>query len=166
MDISYISSVYDVRKLSEEDIEDIYQLAVENPMYYQYCPPFVTRETILKDMKALPAGKNYEDKYYIGFWDKEKLAAVMDLLLDYPDKNTAFVGFFMMNRSLQGKGVGSAIIEEFCSCMKNQKYTYIRLGYVKDNPQSRRFWMKNHFEKTGIEYSDARYEIVVLQRLL
>ena len=35
--------------------------------FYQYHPPFVTKESVLKDMKALPSGKNYDDKFYVGF---------------------------------------------------------------------------------------------------
>lgn len=34
----------------------------------------------------------------------------MDLILNFPDNDTAFIGFFMMNQALQGKGIGSEII--------------------------------------------------------
>ena len=31
----------------------------------------------------------------MGYYDGEKLIAVMDLILTYPDEQTAFIGFFM-----------------------------------------------------------------------
>ena len=31
------------------------------------------------------------DKYYIGFFKRDKLIAVMDLIMDYPKKKTAFI---------------------------------------------------------------------------
>lgn len=48
-------------------MDDILRLSESNPMFYEYCPPFVTRESILNDMKALPQGKTDAEKYYIGF---------------------------------------------------------------------------------------------------
>ena len=47
-------------------MDDILRLSESNPMFYEYCPPFVTRESILNDMKALPQGKTDAEKYYIG----------------------------------------------------------------------------------------------------
>lgn len=52
-----ISSRYRIRLLQETDMDDILRLSESNPMFYEYCPPFVTRESILNDMKALPQGK-------------------------------------------------------------------------------------------------------------
>ena len=38
-----------------------------------------------------------EDKYYLGFFAGDELVAVMDLILNYPKADIAFIGFFMMN---------------------------------------------------------------------
>lgn len=67
MNIAELSLQYKVRKLTENDVDCIYKLSVENPMFYQYCPPFVKKESILEDMKALPPRTTYEDKFYVGF---------------------------------------------------------------------------------------------------
>ena len=58
-------------------MDDILRLSESNPMFYEYCPPFVTRESILNDMKALPQGKTDAEKYYIGFFEGQKLIAIM-----------------------------------------------------------------------------------------
>ena len=60
--IKDLSKTFYVRKLDKDDIEMIYDLSYKNHIYYQYHPPFVTRESILDDMKALPPGKSYDDK--------------------------------------------------------------------------------------------------------
>ena len=57
-------------------MHDILRLSESNPMFYEYCPPFVTRESILNDMKALPQGKTDAEKYYIGFFEGQKLIAI------------------------------------------------------------------------------------------
>ena len=61
MKVEALSTQFAVRKLLEEDIGAIYSLSKGNPLFYRYCPPFVTEKSIRADMKALPphtAGKN------------------------------------------------------------------------------------------------------------
>lgn len=58
---------YQVRTLDRNDVDIIYDMSRKNEIYYQYHPPFVTKESIIADMKALPPGKSCGDKYYIGF---------------------------------------------------------------------------------------------------
>lgn len=107
-------------------------------MYYEYCPPFITVDGVKADMEALPPGKTYEDKYFIGYYENEMLIAVMDLIVGYPDDITIYIGLFMTNVSLQGKGIGSAIIQELCEYFKVQGYKRVELAWVKGNPQSER----------------------------
>ena len=54
----------------------------------------------MNDMNALPPNKEMCDKYYLGFYDGEKLIAVMDFIMAYPDELTAFIGFFMTDVSI------------------------------------------------------------------
>lgn len=145
MKIKDLSKTFYVRKLDKDDIELIYDLSYKNHIYYQYHPPFVTRESILDDMKALPPGKSYDDKYYIGFFENDSLVAIMDLILDYPTKGIAFIGLFMTNIQYQHKGIGSNIISEITMSLKSLGYRKIRLGVDKGNPQSYSFWSKNNF---------------------
>lgn len=165
MNIRHLSKTYQVTRLNESHVHSILALCQKNPQYYRYCPPAVSAENILADMSALPPGKTTKDKYYLGFWQKEKLIAVMDLILAYPNKETAFIGFFMMESDMQGKGIGSGIIEDACRYLA-KKFSYIRLGYVKGNMQGEHFWLKNKFIPTGIITQTDDYEIVVMQRKL
>lgn len=86
VEISEISKNYQVRRLGRDDVDAIYELCRENRIFYRYHEPFVTKESILDDMEALPPGKSREDKYYVGFFDGWSLVAIMDLILGYPEK--------------------------------------------------------------------------------
>ena len=86
MQIKLFSSQYKIHRLTDQNIDEIYHLLSKNVLYYEYCPPFVTRESIREDMKILPPGKEQKDKYYIGFYQDEKLIAVMDFIDGYPEK--------------------------------------------------------------------------------
>lgn len=137
-----------------------------NPLYYTYCSPLPTIDNILEDMIALPPNVNKENKYYIGFYDADKLIAVMDLITGYPQKGIAFIGFFMTDKSLQGKGVGSTIIEKACEYFKTVGFTSVRLAWVKGNPQAEHFWTKNNFIKMKETSSTNEDEVILAQRIL
>ena len=118
-------------------------------LFYEYHPPFVTRESILADMKALPPQKQEADRFYVGFFGGEKLAAVLDLIVSYPDDSAAFIGFFMTDVQCQNQGVGTRIVTELCRSLKELGYKKVCLGVDKGNPQSRAFWTKNGFCRIG-----------------
>lgn len=145
MEISALSKKYNVRRLDQNDVDMMYEMMSRNHSFYQYHPPFVTKDSILDDMAALPPGKSSSDKFYVGFFEKDSLAAVMDLILDYPTKEIAFIGFFMTNTLYQNKGVGTGIIGEVKHYLKSLGFKEIRLGVDKGNPQSYAFWTKNNF---------------------
>lgn len=151
MNVEQLSNTFKVRILSSEDVNLIYDLSIKNELFYQYHPPFVTKESILKDMEALPPGINQENKYYIGFFEGEILAAVMDLILGYPTEDTAFIGLFMMNAEYQNQGIGSRIIRECAAHLQMSGYRKFRLGVDKGNPQSNAFWKKNGFTTVDVK---------------
>ena len=156
---------YAARELTEADIPALLALCEGNPTYYRHCPPAVSAESLREDMRALPPGKGMEDKRYLGIFDGERLIAVMDLILRFPDERTAFIGFFMVDASQQGRGVGSRIV---CETLEHlaPAFSGVRLGYVQGNEQSRRFWEKNGFTPTGVTTSTPAYTVIVMQRKL
>ena len=103
MEIDKFSKSWKVRFLNTDDVDAVVSLCSRNQLYYQYCPPFVSRELILEEMNALPENTNRKDKYYCGFFDHGELIAVMDLISHYPDHESVFIGFFMMNVEKQKK---------------------------------------------------------------
>ena len=149
MEITLLSAKYTVRRLDENDVGLIYELSRRNELFYRYHPPFVTRESILEDLQALPPQKTLDDKYYVGFFAGEALVAILDLILAYPDEKTAFIGLFMMHADYQGKGIASNIIADVCRYLKQLGFQGIRLGIDRGNPQSFAFWSKNKFQVVG-----------------
>ena len=166
MDVSLLSDRYLVQMMGESDVERIYELCRKNSLYYQYCPPFVSEESIISDMKTLPPNKDMRDKYYVGYFDGERLIAVMDLIMGFPDETTAFIGFFMTDAAIQNTGIGSGIIEDLCVYLAQIGISKVRLGRVKDNPQAEHFWHKNKFVETGVFYDTDKYTVIVAQRYL
>ncbi len=166
LQINKLSQTFLVRELKEKDIPEILTLCRGNPVYYRHMQSMASEEGIRKSMRALPPGKGYEDKYFLGFYKKQTLTAIMDLIVSFPDENTAFFGLFMMNQEFQGCGNGSRIVTEAEAYLKQAGFASIRLGYVKGNAQSRGFWLKNGFEPTGVESDERKYTVVVMRHEL
>lgn len=145
MDIGSLSEKYMVRRLDLNDVDIVYDLSCKNELFYQYHPPFVTKQSIAEDMKALPPNKSCDDKYFIGFFENGALAAYMDLILGYPTEEIALIGLFMTNVRCQNRGVGTGIVRDVCVFLKRSGYQKVRIGVDKDNPQSNSFWQKNGF---------------------
>ena len=159
-----LSSTYTVRRVTEDEIGSVLHLCTGNPQFYEYCPPMATKESLLSDLTALPRGKTKEDKYFVGYWNGDELAAVMDLVLGYPDPEGAYIGFFMMDSGLQGRGIGTALINELSAVLKAQGYEWLRLAYARGNRQSEAFWKKNGFASAGKDVPMERYTAVPMER--
>lgn len=146
IEIKKLSKKYDVRKLNSDDVQMIYVFCKRNTQYYEYCGKELSMKLIENDLEITPPGIPIEQKYYIGFFDNDKLAAIMDLEDGYPNCDYVYIGFFMMDFELQGRGIGSMIISEALEYLHEQGFEKSQLGIDKDNPQSNHFWRKNGFE--------------------
>ncbi|HEM3671243.1 TPA: GNAT family N-acetyltransferase [Streptococcus suis] len=119
-----------------------------NPLYFEHFPPLPSLESLANDLVECPPGKELSDKYFSGFWDKERIVAILDLIDGYPTAEIAYIGLFMVDSRLAGQGLGSKIIAELLSQLATH-FKKMRLGYVESNPQSSHFWSKVGFCPTG-----------------
>ena len=166
MDIHKITNKFHVKRLSEEHVEEILALCKKNELFYQYHPPVATRESIIDDMNALPPNKEMKDKYFLGFYKGDSLAAVMDLIVDFPEEKVAYIGFFMVEAELQGQEIGTEVITDCMENLKELGYQKIRLAVDEGNPQSRAFWRKNLFQETGQRVPNDISAYIPMERML
>lgn len=88
----------------------------------------------------------------------------MDFINAFPDKETAFIGLFMIKKSIQGKGIGSRIMEDLPEYLLEIGVKFIRLGWSKENKRAESFWHKNRFKETGVTTDAGEYRIVIAQK--
>lgn len=143
--IEKLSNAYTIRRLTDADVPMLYAWMLRNDQYFRYCGGSTTPERVRQDLTLCPPGTTPAQKHYVGFFDADTLVAAMDLIDGYPDADTAFIGFFMMNKDLQGQGTGTAIVRDVLAALRALGYTAVRLGIDKENPQSNHFWRKNGF---------------------
>lgn len=144
--IERLSRTYRVRRLTEEDTAQILTLCRSNPLYYRHCGTEPNEADIRQDMTLLPPGAAPEDKYFLGYFCGDRLAAVLDLIDGYPSAETAYIGLFMVDGRLSGQGIGSRLVGELLEELRAAGFSRVRLAYQKANPQSTHFWTKNGFQ--------------------
>ena len=92
-------------KLQPKDKKQLLKMCIRDS--FKTAP---TYENIIEDLYRTPPGKTTDDKYFLGFFQKDQtLIAILDLIFDYPKPQVAYIGLFMMHVSEQGKGTGSKI---------------------------------------------------------
>ena len=64
LNISDLSSQYTVRKMTAKDVDCIYELYMENPMYFRYCPPLATKESVSTCAVAIWLGAAIKQQKY------------------------------------------------------------------------------------------------------
>lgn len=146
INISQFSQRYNIRRMTLDDTDTVFDLLIENQPYFLCCGSQPTKKLVQSDITAGPSGIPSEQKYYLGFYRDNRLLAVMDLIDGYPEEQFAFIGFFMLRLSLQGKGEGSRLIGEILGHLQKLGFAAVRLGIDKNNENGIRFWTKNGFE--------------------
>ena len=145
IDIHKLSQKFTVRRLVEEDADMINEYCKKNQLYYQILNQKVSKESIINDMNITPLDIPISQKYYIGFFEKEKMIALMDLIDVYPDEKTAYIGFFMIEKELHNQGIGTQFITELSSVLSDFGFTHCRLGIDQNNSTGIHFWQKYDF---------------------
>ena len=145
MNINSLSQKYSVRKLDENDVDIIYDMSCKNDIFINIIRPLSQGKVFQMIWEPYHRERAMMINSMFGFFENDSLVGLMDLILDYPEKEISFIGLFMTDTRYQNRGVGSGIISDVILCLKSSGYKEIRLGVDKGNPQSYSFWIKNKF---------------------
>ena len=148
LDIDALSTSHQVRRITQADIADVYALCKSNQKYYAYTNAAPTVESLTEIISRVPDGAEAKDKFFVGFYDRDRLVSVLDLITGYPEKDDAFIGWFMVDGHLQRQGIGSQIFADVRAAMTGQGYDYLSLSCEKENTEAIAFWQSQGFKST------------------
>jgi len=167
VDVDALSTDYDVRRITEGDITAVYNLCRANRRYYRYAKTEPTKRNLTEVISEMPEGTAPAQKNFLGFYDADgKLIAILDLITDYPRKGSAFIGWFMVEAELQGRGIGSQIFADIRASLEAQGFTELSLAVIKENEPALEFWEKQGFVRNGKEEKKERFTVIGLSRKL
>ena len=99
-------------------------------------------------ISRVPDGAGPNNKHFVGFYDRNRLVSVMELITGYPESDDAFIGWFMVDGHLQRQGIGSQIFADVRAAMTGQGYDYLSLSCEKENAEAIAFWKAQGFQAT------------------
>ena len=149
LDIESLSTSHQVRRITQADISDVYALCKSNQKYYQYTNTAPTVESLTEIISRLPEGAEAGGKHFVGFYAGDQLVSVLDLITGYPEKDDAFIGWFMVAGPLQRQGIGSQIFADVRAAMAGQGFDYLSLHCEKENAEAIAFWKAQGFQITA-----------------
>jgi GNAT superfamily N-acetyltransferase len=100
-------------------------------------------------LSATPDGYGHESKHVFAVMSGSEPIGVVDIIRDFPNPSTAFIGLLAVMEVHQRRALGRAAfkaIEEFARC--KLKASKLRLAVVATNPVDG-FWLKMGFRETG-----------------
>ena len=163
LDIQSLGTGYNVRRLTEGDITDVFMLMKGNRRYWRALGVRPSKSRLTEVISAIPEGTGEEDKYLVGFYDeRDELVAVLDLITGYPEPDDAFIGWFMVEVDRQGRGIGSEIFADVRASMKAQGYDHLEVRCPKASEPGVEFWLSQGFEPCGETEGD--YTVLHLER--
>lgn len=157
---------FSVRELTGADVPQMLTLARGNPLYYRHMQAEPAAERLHADLQALPPRRTMADKYFFGWFEEDRLVAVMDLICPHPAPGMAFIGWLMVAGERQGAGLGRTLVADVLEMLKAEGVTEVRLGRVEGNPQSERFWHACGFTENGLFNQEDGYRVLVMAKKL
>lgn len=84
---------YQVRRLTEEDGDEIFALQRRHPEYHAlFLNHKVKKADVLSDLTSIPEGVLPENKFYLGIYDVDNLVAIADVVLNFPTSKNRMAG--------------------------------------------------------------------------
>ena len=161
-----LNGEFGVREMSESDIPEMLRVARSNPLFYQYMRPDPDEANLAADLTALPPRRILADKHFFGWFEGDRLVAMMDLITHHPRPDMAFIGWFIVDGARQNCGLGRQLVGDVLAMLKREGVTEVRLGRIEGNPQSEHFWHMCGFVENGLGYDTEDYHVVVMAKRL
>ena len=87
--------------MPQQEVEAVPEVLAAEAQHLREEP---TAEGFLEDLTNRPPRTTPEDKYYAGYFRDGRLIGALDLITGFPAPETAFVGFFMLHKDVEGRG--------------------------------------------------------------
>lgn len=150
---------YSLSDISILNIDEVFKIYSSNEEYFILSGGYpATIENIHRDIKDLPPNAKVEQKQYKIIKLGKEYIGVIDYITEYPDLDVIYIGLFMIEKSLQGFGHGSIILQELEAETKKKGFKRIRLGVIHNNEPGLKFWENRGFKVIKEMYSTIHPE--------
>ncbi|MDP3855636.1 N-acetyltransferase [Phenylobacterium sp.] len=161
---------YQLVALGEADVANLQRLQ-------ERCADFKTLvtgaapgpEAAAELLAAAPPGLPLERKQVIGVLASGDLVGAIDLLRDFPEDRTWYLGLMMLAPEARGGGLGTRLYGALTAWVADCGGERIRLVVQRQNPRALAFWTRMGFEQIGTatqQLSDSEHEVLRMEHRL
>ncbi len=163
---------FDILEIAKENCSVLMPLYAVNKPYFtllQNGPP--TLQNCFDDAVQLPPGYKSEQKLFFALIEKVsgRPAAVIDLLLGYPDEECCWVGLVLVHGEMQNAGFGTKIASGIFAAAQAAGFEVVQLGVLAGNEGAMRFWQRFGFAKVrvgALQTGPCLHDVIVLEKKL
>lgn len=143
---------YMARDLTENDVNMLDNFIISNRDFFETLTPNWSDEyTGEKLLNTLPLGVKPQDRQLWGIFDGDNLVAIVDLIANFPVKNTWSLGHFIIDKNYRLKGLGLYLYSHIEKYVRlNSNCESIRIIVQTSNTVAMQFWKRNGFESVKL----------------
>lgn len=156
---------WEIRAVREDDLDAVLALLQTAPDYFALDGRQPDLTSLRRDLNALPPRCAPEQKHYVAFWREGKPEAVLDWVEGYPREQTLWVGLFLVDGTLQGKGLGRALMSALPGAAWDGGMDRLRLACLKHNEKGHRFWLSLGYRDLRDGVSTEGDAVWIMERL-
>ena len=161
---------YDVRELTHDDEDQIYQLQKQQQDYFDlFLDHQLTKREAVADLDEVASEATADQKHYLGLFKADKLVATIDLTIDYPAPQLVWLGQFFVDDTSISASERHQILNQVLATLKKLTAVQVQLLVLKADQDSQQFYTQAQFEpvsetrtKAGSVFMDA----VIYQKAL
>ncbi|MFA7252905.1 MAG: GNAT family N-acetyltransferase [Candidatus Paceibacterota bacterium] len=131
------------------DIEKLQILFEESSEFFQLINGrFPFKNEARTFITQLPEGKTLSDKFILGIYDGDRLIGIIDIVKNYPEKDTWFIGLFLISPDYRNRGLGQKIYKALQDYFRSEKVKFIKISVAEQNVLALKFWKNLGFIET------------------
>jgi ribosomal protein S18 acetylase RimI-like enzyme len=137
---------YDIATVTRENFNRVFEVYNTNQDFFLLTQgKEATIESSIDDVSALPPGCSIGQKIFISLSKENRAVGVLDIIMEYPDQDSFWIGLLLIRGDLHGKKIGSGIITATLNAAKAVGYKSAQLGVVENNTKAVNFWQRHGF---------------------
>ncbi|PTB17625.1 hypothetical protein C9I57_27215 [Trinickia symbiotica] len=160
-----------VRVIARESIGDsvnVLRIFMETPSYTHLVEGRSPSAADVDDFfNGMPAGKEVEDKFTVGFYVDTNMVGCADVIRSYPVSDCAFVGLLLLSEAHQGHGYGKIALSLIEEMARGWNCSKMQLAAISTNPRALAFWQREGFEVLR-RTNNPRFtgDVIVMERAI
>lgn len=160
---------YDIKPITEENYMEVMGVYESNQEYSKLSEGReVEPEDCLSCIREIPPGFDLSSKFFVGLWENNKAAAVLDFLIGYPNKENVWIGLLMIHGDMQGKSLGRKIASAVFEATENMGFSSVQLGVLDNNIKALSFWeglgYKRIRERKTVREDGFDWNVIIMEK--